>query len=223
MSQENVEIVRRGLFALERDDIDAAAEFWHPEISWRAIEGAPDDVGEMHGIEAARRYVEDWFDTFDDFRSEPEELIAVGVDLGVGGVHNSGSAKNSGIETELRYTQGSTGRRGVQPPRLRGSAYRQAPRHRIRAAARPRGARRPQRLLSRTRGLCAVRGGVVNRLGSVPRRTEGTHRPGRPHRATRRSRRPRKGESGRTQAEPRGGPHLQARKCDSRAVLHRRC
>ena len=75
----------------------------HPEISWRAIEGAPDDVGEIHGIEAARRYVEDWFDTFDDFRSEPEELIAVGDDQVVAVVHISGRAKTSGIETELRY------------------------------------------------------------------------------------------------------------------------
>ena len=101
MSQENVEIVRRGFLGLERGDVDAAAEFWHPEISWRAIEGAPDDVGEMHGIEAARRYVEDWFDTFDDFRSEPEELIAVGDDQVVA-VVISGRAKATGIETELR-------------------------------------------------------------------------------------------------------------------------
>src|SRR5438445_12880627 len=103
MSQENVEIARRGLLALERGGVDAAAKFWHPEISWRAMEGAPDDVGEMHGIEAARRYVEDWFDTFDDFRSEPEELIAVGVDLGVAVMNISRRAKASGMDTSHRY------------------------------------------------------------------------------------------------------------------------
>jgi len=108
----NVEIARRGFLALERGGVDAAAKFWHPEISWRAIEGAPDDVGEMHGIEAARRYVEDWFDTFDDFRSEPEELIAVGDDQVVAVVHISGRAKTSGIETELRYASVSTVRDG---------------------------------------------------------------------------------------------------------------
>ena len=112
MSQENVEIARRGLLALERGGVDAAAKFWHPEITWRAIEGAPDDVGEMHGIEAARRYVEDWFDTFDNFRSEPEELIAVGDDQMVAVVHISGRAKASGIETELRYASVSTVRDG---------------------------------------------------------------------------------------------------------------
>jgi ketosteroid isomerase-like protein len=112
MSQHNVETARRGFLAFERGDIDAAAEFWHPEISWRAAEGAPDDVGEMHGIEAARRYVEDWFDTFDDFRSEPQELIPVGDDQVVVVHISSGRAKRSGIETELRYASVATVRDG---------------------------------------------------------------------------------------------------------------
>ena len=38
MSQENVEIVRKSLEALN-PDLDAVTEFWHPEIDWRAIEG----------------------------------------------------------------------------------------------------------------------------------------------------------------------------------------
>jgi ketosteroid isomerase-like protein len=112
MSKANVEIVRRGLFALERDDVDAADEFWHPEVSWRAMEGAPDDVGEMHGIAAVRRYVEDWFDTFDDFRSEPEELIDVGNDQVVAVVHITGRAKSSGVPTDMRYANVSTIRDG---------------------------------------------------------------------------------------------------------------
>jgi ketosteroid isomerase-like protein len=42
------------------------ADFWAADINWRAIEGAPDDVGEMQGPEALRRYFQDWIDTFDD-------------------------------------------------------------------------------------------------------------------------------------------------------------
>jgi ketosteroid isomerase-like protein len=98
--------------ALERGGVDAAAKFWHPEISWRAMEGAPGDVGETHGIEAARRYVEDWFDTFDNFRSEPEELIAVGDEQVFAVMHVSRRAKASGIETELRYASVSIERDG---------------------------------------------------------------------------------------------------------------
>ena len=32
------------------------ADFWAADINWRAIEGAPDDVGVMQGPEALRRY-----------------------------------------------------------------------------------------------------------------------------------------------------------------------
>jgi ketosteroid isomerase-like protein len=104
MSHENVEVVRSGFSALAHGGVDAAAEFWHPEINWRAMEGAPDDVGEMDGIEAARRYVQDWYDMFDDFTSEIEELLDIGDDQVVAVIHNSGRAKRSGIPTELRYT-----------------------------------------------------------------------------------------------------------------------
>jgi ketosteroid isomerase-like protein len=103
MSQENVEVVRRGFAALAHGGVDAAAEFWHPEVNWRAMEGAPDDVGEMDGIEAARRYVQDWYDMFDDFTSEIEELCDIGDDQVVAVIHNAGRAKRSGVPTELRY------------------------------------------------------------------------------------------------------------------------
>jgi ketosteroid isomerase-like protein len=89
--------------ALVDGGVDAAAEFWHPEINWRAMEGALDDVGEMNGIEAARRYVQDWYDTFDDLTFELEEVCDVGGDQVVAVIHICGRAKLSGITTELRY------------------------------------------------------------------------------------------------------------------------
>jgi ketosteroid isomerase-like protein len=103
MSQKDVEIVRSALAALADHGVDALVEFLHPEINWRAMEGAPDDVGEMQGMEASRRYVEDWFETFDDFTTLPEELLDAGEGRVVGVLHVSGRAKLSGITTELRY------------------------------------------------------------------------------------------------------------------------
>jgi ketosteroid isomerase-like protein len=103
MSEQNVQVVRDGFSALAHGGVDAAAEFWHPEINWRAMEGAPDDVGEMDGIEAARRYVQDWYDMFDDLTSEIEELCDVGDDQVVAVIHNTGRAQRSGVPAELRY------------------------------------------------------------------------------------------------------------------------
>jgi uncharacterized protein len=112
MSQDNVELVRSALAALSDHGVDALVEFLHPEINWRAMEGAPDDVGEMQGTEAARRYVEDWFETFDDFRAIPEELLDAGDGRVVVVLHISGRAKLSGITTELRFASLYTLRRG---------------------------------------------------------------------------------------------------------------
>ena len=69
MSEENVDVVRRMLQAFADGGLDAMPELWDPDIDWRAAEGAIDDVGEMHGPVAVRRYIQDWIDTFDDSAS----------------------------------------------------------------------------------------------------------------------------------------------------------
>jgi ketosteroid isomerase-like protein len=103
MSQENVETVRRSWQAFADSGLDALMGFFDSEVSWRAIEGAPDDVGEMHGKDALRRYLQDWLDTFEDVTTVPTELLDVGDDRVVGMQHVTGRARLSGVETELRY------------------------------------------------------------------------------------------------------------------------
>jgi ketosteroid isomerase-like protein len=103
MPAENVEIVRAYLSAPEEGGLDAIAKFLDPDISWRAIEGAPDDVGEMVGAAAVVRYLNDWVDLFDDIAQVPVELMDVGDDRVVAVQHVTGRAKLSGVETELRY------------------------------------------------------------------------------------------------------------------------
>jgi ketosteroid isomerase-like protein len=112
MSQENVEIVVDFLQRGTDGGVDAAAEFWDPDITWRAAEGAIDDVGEMHGPEAVRRYVQDWFDMFDDLAVVAEEVIDAGDDRVVAVQRITGRAKLSGIETEIRFSVVSTLRDG---------------------------------------------------------------------------------------------------------------
>jgi uncharacterized protein len=103
VSQENVEVVRRGFEAFADGGLDAMAEFWDPDINWRAAEGAIDDVGEMHGRVAVRRYVQDWLDTFDDSSVVVEELRDVGDDRVLAIQRAKGRAKLSGVEIDLRY------------------------------------------------------------------------------------------------------------------------
>jgi ketosteroid isomerase-like protein len=104
MSQENVEFMVDYLQRGTDGGVDAIAEFWDPDINWRAAEGAIDDVGEMHGPEAVRRYIQDWFDMFDDLTLVAEELVDAGDDRVVALQRMTGRAKISGIETEIRFS-----------------------------------------------------------------------------------------------------------------------
>jgi ketosteroid isomerase-like protein len=50
-----------------------------------------------------RAYVQDWIDTFDQFKVEPLEVIDAGQDRVVAFFRMSGRAKLSGVETELTF------------------------------------------------------------------------------------------------------------------------
>jgi ketosteroid isomerase-like protein len=112
MSQENVKTVRDAATAFNRRDLDAWLKYWTDDIDYRAAEGAPDDHGPIQGKDALRAFVQDWLDTFDDFRAEPIELIEAGEDKVIAVMRISGRAKLSGVETNLTYAELNTLRDG---------------------------------------------------------------------------------------------------------------
>ena len=104
MSQENVEIVRSIFEAFNRGDLDAFFdEYWADDIDYRAIEGAPDDHGPIHGKAAIRAHWQDWLDTFDDLTAEPLELIDAADQQVVTVLRFGGRAKLSGVEADLTF------------------------------------------------------------------------------------------------------------------------
>src|SRR6476659_599448 len=105
MSQENFEIVRDAFAAFNRGDLAAFEEYLTDDIDYRAVEGALDDPGPIQGKAALRAFLQDWLDLFDDFKSEPAELIDVGEDKVIAVVRISGRAKLSGVETDLTYAE----------------------------------------------------------------------------------------------------------------------
>jgi ketosteroid isomerase-like protein len=112
VSQENVDIVRASLYAFAEGGLAAMADFWAADINWRAIEGAPDDVGEMHGREALRRYLPRLDRHVRQHQQVPEELVDLGHDRVLAVEHATGTAKASGVKTELRYAAVYTVRDG---------------------------------------------------------------------------------------------------------------
>jgi ketosteroid isomerase-like protein len=113
MSHENAEVVRRQFEAFDRGGVDAAAEFWHPDINWRAAEGAADDVGVMRGTEALRRYYEDWVEAFDDLHAEVEEVIFESAERCAAAIRNSGRPRGSSARVQGRYYVVCTVREGL--------------------------------------------------------------------------------------------------------------
>jgi ketosteroid isomerase-like protein len=103
MSQESVEVVRRQFDALARGGVDAASEYWNPDIDWRAAEGAADDRGVMHGTQALRRYYEDWDEMFEELRAEVDEVIAESGERCAVVVRNSGRTRGSSALVRGRY------------------------------------------------------------------------------------------------------------------------
>jgi ketosteroid isomerase-like protein len=102
MSQENVQIIVDTAAAFNRRD-DAWLECWADDIDYRAVEGAPDDPGPIRGKAGMRAYLQDWLDTFDQFKVEPLEVIDVGQGQVVAVFRNSGRAKLSGVESDLTF------------------------------------------------------------------------------------------------------------------------
>jgi ketosteroid isomerase-like protein len=103
MSQEAIKTVREAAAAFSRGDLDAWLEYVADGIDYRAVEGALDDHGPIHGKDAVRAYLADWVGTFDDFSGELLELIEAGEDKVIAVGRISGRAKLSGVETDLTY------------------------------------------------------------------------------------------------------------------------
>jgi len=110
-SHGNADVVRAQFEAFQRG-LDSVAEFWHPDIDWRAVEGAADDVGIMRGHAALRRYYVDWIDTFADLRAEVEDVIFEGGDRVAAVIHHSGCGRTSGVQIQGRYYVACTVRDG---------------------------------------------------------------------------------------------------------------
>jgi ketosteroid isomerase-like protein len=103
MLQENLAAVEDAYEALASAGLDQFVAHWSDDLDHRSIRGAPDDRGPIHGKDAMRAYVQDWMDTFDEFRIEPVELIDAGGGVVVGVVRYGGRAKLSGIELDETF------------------------------------------------------------------------------------------------------------------------
>jgi ketosteroid isomerase-like protein len=110
MPPGSVDVVREIVDAFNRGDVEAMLARMDPDFEWRPLEDSPVSR-DVRGHDQVRRYVEDWFGTFDNLRMEVLDLSGVG-DQVVVEVHGHGRGRASGVELYNSYCQVWTLREG---------------------------------------------------------------------------------------------------------------
>jgi len=101
MSQENVEVVRRGFEAWEADDLSGLLALLDDDLVTRRL--APmADPGTWHGTEGLLEMVAEWMDAFDEFEMKAEEFIDAG-DHVVVRVAQEGRGSDSGVPVTATF------------------------------------------------------------------------------------------------------------------------
>jgi ketosteroid isomerase-like protein len=75
VSEENVEVVRRGNAAFNRGDYEGFAESCDPEIEFRDHAHAADAPETLKGTQPLLSLLSEWRESFEDFRAEISEYI----------------------------------------------------------------------------------------------------------------------------------------------------
>jgi ketosteroid isomerase-like protein len=110
MSQENVEIVRRGYEVMGQvlkdypSDFPDLGAFLDPEIEWRGPREFPDLAEPRYGHEGVRSYIETLFEAIEDYRMVPEEFIDAGGDQVLVFSREGGRGRASGAEVVTQLT-----------------------------------------------------------------------------------------------------------------------
>ena len=114
MSQENVEIVRRGWEAWVRGDLDALLELCDPAVGWDTthMEGWPEDAV-YFGRDGVRRFLEEWLGSWEWFESGAEKILEAGGDRVVVICWQQGFGPGSEVPVHMDWAQICTLQRGL--------------------------------------------------------------------------------------------------------------
>jgi ketosteroid isomerase-like protein len=100
MSDENLELLRRVVDAINADEI--LAELIAPDFEMKNATTAVTDAT-YHGHEGARKWRRELFDVFDDARFEVDEVLADGPDYVVIANRIVGRGSSSGAPLDMRW------------------------------------------------------------------------------------------------------------------------
>jgi|SRR5215204_447486 ketosteroid isomerase-like protein len=122
MSQEHVEIARRGYAAINQRGVEALAEFIDPAIEWEVVSDGP--TLSFSGAAAVLEFARVWFDSYNWLRLDPEELIELEDHRVLALVHQHGQLIEGSVPLEQAIAHVLTFRNG-KCIQLRGFAQRE--------------------------------------------------------------------------------------------------
>ena len=103
MSQENVDLIRRGYEAFARGDIEAVVELVDPDVEWHPAIAPILGVDTIRGREGMREFfTRDLFQGFDEFRAEPLSIEDYGEAV-LAVVRYTGRGESSGLEFDQTF------------------------------------------------------------------------------------------------------------------------
>jgi ketosteroid isomerase-like protein len=101
MSQEIVDLARRGYEALAAGDLERVLELIDPDVELEVLTGRPDLPARLHGHEGFVENIKGLTDVFEDIEIVPEDFVEVGDELVVS-IFTAGHGRSSGIRIENR-------------------------------------------------------------------------------------------------------------------------
>jgi uncharacterized protein len=107
LSEENLAIIREGYRAFSRGELADLAGLLDPEIEWKAVE----DTTPKHGFDGVLESIAGWFEVWDDFHFDLEELIDAGENV-IAVAKGRGRVSGSDREVSERFFQVWTVRAG---------------------------------------------------------------------------------------------------------------
>ena len=105
MSQQNVEIVRRGYERFIATGELLPGETVHPDFVWdmSTFRGWPEQKS-YAGIAGARKFMDDWLEAWDEWEIDLEELRDAGENV-VAIVRQRGRSKATGVPVDMHFGQ----------------------------------------------------------------------------------------------------------------------
>ena len=108
MSQENVEVIRRGWEAWLRGDIDALVSEWDTNVVWDTSHFRNWPESAYYGIEGVRKFLAEWLEVWGEYEIEVEEILPSPDGRVVSLFSHHGKGHQSGVPMDLEMANIAT-------------------------------------------------------------------------------------------------------------------